>query len=141
MILSIAIGYVLPWVFTTTYACPQKCSCRNTRLGIRVSCVSRNILNFPNNIPKATWYLNLENNAICRLHRHNFAGLPKLRILDLANISLSSLDSDTFIDLKNLISLSLSQNKLSVLEKGTFSSLHKLHFLGLASNYLISVDA
>ena len=66
----------------------------------------------------------------------DFAGLSKLKTLDLRNNGLRTLPEEVFTGLKSLTTINLEKNNLSVLPVGVFNGLTKLQRLDLGKNNL-----
>ncbi|XP_053560670.1 LOW QUALITY PROTEIN: opticin [Bombina bombina] len=66
-------------------------------------------------LPKDTVYLYARFNKITHVRTKDFAGLDKLKYVDLSSNTLSQIDSDAFSNLPALQELILSKNELTVL--------------------------
>uniref|UniRef100_A0A8C5JU47 Uncharacterized protein n=1 Tax=Junco hyemalis TaxID=40217 RepID=A0A8C5JU47_JUNHY len=116
----------------------------------------------PTFLPSGLEILRLADNSINALHASDFAGLMKLRVLDLRNNLIATLPPSTFSSLYNLQSLildgnnmesvsaplrlprlkylSMADNKLNSFPTNFFASFQSLHFLSLSGNFLTKID-
>ena len=79
--------------------------------------------------------LNLRNNKIGTIERLAFAGLPKLKTLDLSNNHLQSpASSDLLHPLEQIVEIDLSNNEIINFPNGFFSQLPVLHKLNIGNN-------
>ncbi|CAF4205393.1 unnamed protein product [Rotaria socialis] len=137
--------------------CPTRCTCASTA----VTCRGLQLREIPNDIPKFTTELYLQDNLIKRIPRNgNLQRLKNLRILDLQNNQLEEIDDDAFngfdsmnqlflnnnslhritsLTLNGLINvqiLNLNANKLTCIKNDTFISMNKLETLSLNNNQI-----
>lgn len=82
--------------------------------------------------------LDLSQNMLTSHHINNetFAGLIRLRVLNLSHNSLTRLDARTFHDLHILQVLNLRNNSIGYIDERTFEPLYNLFELNLAENRL-----
>ncbi|KAM8904774.1 leucine-rich repeat-containing protein 3-like [Spinachia spinachia] len=112
-------------VATTASACPHNCHCTARSGAVVVQCTSRGLERVPENLPKDTVVLLLSSNRISSVPRDAFAGLHRLRDLDLSHNAVESVDVGAFEGVSgSLRTLDLSNNQLSSLPKDTFAKLH-----------------
>ncbi|XP_056413804.1 opticin isoform X2 [Hyla sarda] len=126
-------------------------------LGSSVYCDDVDLTTLPP-LPKETTYLYARFNKISHIRAQNFAGLDKLKYVDLSSNFLSEIDDDAFHLLPSLQELILSENQLrrlpelpsslvrlnvqynqlqsSGIQTESFKDLSHLHFLYLSNNKL-----
>ncbi|XP_073416857.1 opticin isoform X1 [Dendrobates tinctorius] len=80
-------------------------------LGTSVYCDDVDLTSLPD-LPKETTYLYARFNKISHIQAKNFAGLDKLKYVDLSSNYLSKIDDDAFNLLPSLQELILSENQL-----------------------------
>ncbi|XP_064505756.1 nephrocan-like [Pseudopipra pipra] len=115
----------------------------------------------PTFLPSGLEILKLADNSINTLHATDFAGLMKLRVLDIRNNLIATLPPSAFSSLCNLQSLildgnnmesvsapfklprlkylSMADNKLNSFPTNFFASFQNLQFLSLSGNFLTKV--
>ncbi|XP_039250657.2 leucine-rich repeat-containing protein 3B-like isoform X1 [Styela clava] len=85
---------------------------------IAVSCLRQQLTKVPTGFAPNTAALFLSYNDLSQLNRSMFAGLNKLKILDISHNKLVSIANDTFDDMRELEQLDLSYNKIRWLPNG-----------------------
>ncbi|KAI5608086.1 leucine rich repeat and Ig domain containing 4a isoform X1 [Silurus asotus] len=115
--------------------CPEKCEC--THEPFKVNCSSSQLSSVPKGIHKNTQSLNLANNLLQTLGKHQFSDLEQLQELDLSENMLTMIEVQAFSDLKNLLILRISQNRLKVIQVGVFSGLQSLCLLDISKNEIL----
>lgn len=127
---------------------------------------SRNYSTIPPDLPPSIQYLDLSQNRIGRLKKHDFQGIPRLHFLNLSRNILKDIHPDTFISTPLLATLDLSHNSLKKLSHqhyllqaknlqyldlsfnlfanmalgGEFPKLTKLKWLGLSASFIQNND-
>lgn len=84
--------------------------------------------------------LDLSNNELQSTYRQ-FAGLPRLVVLNLKGNLLTKIDATQFGGLYSLQVLNLENNRLEFIGKNAFGMLKNLHALILSHNYLSQIDS
>lgn len=105
--------------------CPPMCSCTETT----IDCRDRGLTAVPPNLPPATTELRLEQNKITYIPPRAFAGLHRLRRLDLSNNAIAELAPAAFSGLAALTSLVLYGNALTHIPPTAFQGLRTLQLL------------
>ncbi|TRY90642.1 hypothetical protein DNTS_003703 [Danionella cerebrum] len=102
--------------------CPFACHCQLTV----VQCSDLTLISVPNNIPRGTKLLDLQNNRITELKENDFKGLTNLYALSLVNNKISKVHPQAFSPLRHLKKLYFSRNLLTVVPKNLPPSLVEL---------------
>lgn len=84
--------------------------------------------------------LNLSHNALTRLDSRTFNDLHILQVLNLRNNSIGYIDENAFAPLYNLFELNLAENRLHTLSDKLFGGLKVLSKLTLNNNLISSVE-
>ena len=122
-------------VIVETSRCPHQCRCYNTQ----VNCISGKLTHIPHGIPKDTTILEINSNKLLTtIHRKDFLGLEKLKILLLTNNMLTFIGPKIFTSLTELKVLDLNGNNISKLHREAFFGLNKLLSSQLYANKLSS---
>ncbi|KRT84854.1 Immunoglobulin [Oryctes borbonicus] len=132
----VGVSYLIIFIYlksfvSSTEDCPRKiCNC----LGDIVDCEKNNFLNVPDNIPKWTRELNLNNNNIVSLRGDNWKNLTNLTELKLNKNNVVNITKDSLDNLKRLKFLEINRNHLVHIEALSFKSLEQLSVLKLKRN-------
>lgn len=128
-IVGVSVEEIPPW------PCPQNCECFHEPL--KVNCSSCHLNSVPEGIHKNTQSLNLANNLLNTLGKHQFSDLEQLQELDLSENLLTVIEVQAFSGLQNLLILRISQNRLKVILVGVFSGLQSLRLLDISKNEIL----
>ncbi|XP_074653010.1 toll-like receptor 6 [Tubulanus polymorphus] len=109
-----------------TADCPSKCNCTRSSSQLLVSCVGKNLDEFPS-VPRNTTHLYLGRNRIDKLPA---VDLPELVHLGISENNITTVDSNRFKapKLKRLV---IDRNNI---KQGDFSKFEMLHYLNVSSN-------
>ena len=110
-------------------SCPRGCTCKFDT----VSCVGLGLKSIPNDIPKTTKRLDLQDNQIDNLR--GVIDLPNLEHLDLSKNFIPGIASNRF-NLPNLRRLFLANNKIKCISENAFANLGKVEVLTLNDNQI-----
>ncbi|XP_078423877.1 decorin [Cetorhinus maximus] len=102
--------------------CPFGCQCQRRV----VQCSDLGLTTVPENIPKDTTLLDLQNNKITELKENDFKNLKNLHALILVNNKIGTVHPKAFAPLVKLQRLYLSKNLLKEIPANMPSSLHEL---------------
>ena len=129
-----------------------------------VNCSSKNLTEFPMDLPRTTGKLVLSHNMISRLNPEEmkrilyikelmleendisfisegtFQNNTLLESLHLGDNELNDVIPGTFEGLKNLLKLYLNRNRISILRTGTFQRLVSLNKLDLSRNEILVIE-
>jgi len=101
---------------------------------IIVNCSNTNQSRVPNDIPRNTTELILNNNEITILHNDSFQQLENLKRLSIKSNSIHTIEVGAFRKLFRLWYLTLYHNRITLLPDHVFSPLASLYFLELGYN-------
>lgn len=79
--------------------CPKSCVCSSHNM---VICTGQSLTSVPDDLPKETVRLDLQENRIATIRRDDFKNLPNLRILQLMDNELTAIEAGAFDNLTNL---------------------------------------
>ena len=118
-------------------SCPKECRCMHYGNEIiplvNVQCRGRYLTKVPEDLPKGTHVLELQDNKLNQLPP-TFGNIPNLYNLLLQNITLSEIPANIFCGLSYLRYLSLDNNHLTSLDEDVFAGLSRLEALTLSNN-------
>nr|XP_004652007.2 leucine-rich repeat-containing protein 52 [Jaculus jaculus] len=117
--------------------CPKNCLCQ----GQEVSCIGKQLTEYPVDIPLDTRRLSLKDNRITTLPAMQLGLLSDLVYLDCQNNRIREVMDYTFIGVFRLVYLDLSSNNLTSITPSSFSVLSSLVHLSIANNpHLLYLD-
>ncbi|XP_037548962.1 uncharacterized protein LOC119425505 [Nematolebias whitei] len=106
----------------------------NSSVGVYLHCAENELITVPDDIPRDAAYITLFNNILIKIYKEDFAGMSKLKYMDISSNQIAFVDNGSFVDLVSLKTLEMSENNITSLTGNMFQGLSNLTVLYLSGN-------
>ena len=108
--------------------------------GIRVDCSYHQIISVPAGLPRGLVWLNIGENRIQRVNKHDFRYFSNLTVLHIHQNQIAHIEDSSLSHMIGLRELYMQDNKLTKLPKHLFHGMLKLSVLDLSRNKILLIS-